>query len=181
MKKTNLEKYGVESVLQKDSIIQKKNKTMLNRYGDEHFNNKSKEYETKRKNGTFNTSIPEQKLFELLKQEFGDQDVINHYNDDRYPFECDFYIKSKDIFIEYHGTWTHGGHPFNCNDENDKLILNKWISKNYQNAIYTWTDLDVRKKSYQNKINLIIFYPDEHDDIVSSFMKIKAELDSYRK
>jgi hypothetical protein len=36
----------------------------------------------------------------------------------------DIYIKSLDIFIECNFHWTHGGHWFNYNDEQDIKRLN---------------------------------------------------------
>ena len=87
------------------------------------------------------------------------------YRSELYPFNCDFYIPSLDLYIECHFHWTHGGRPF---DENDKSCLEQlaqWkeqskTSKFYQKAIKTWIDLDVRKKQIaeDNKLNLVIFY-----------------------
>lgn len=61
---------------------------------------KNKEYETKRKRGTFNASKPEDIYYSHLVEKYGADDVIRQYKDERYPFACDFYIKSKDTFIE---------------------------------------------------------------------------------
>ena len=77
----------------------------------------------------------------------------------RYPFQCDFYVKSQDMFIEVNGNWTHGDHPFDSNNEDDLKTLKEWeekakTSKYYQNAIYTWTDLDVRKQNFAKENNL---------------------------
>ena len=48
---------------------------------------------------------------------FEKDDIIRQYYDkDRYPFNCDFYIKSKDLFIEYQGHPSHGYCPFNRNN-----------------------------------------------------------------
>ena len=82
---------------------------------------------------------------------FGKNDISCQYFDERYPYMCDFYVKSKDLFIEIQGNWTHGGRPFDPNDESCQRQLKEWeekakTSKYYANAIYTWTELDVRKK-----------------------------------
>ena len=116
---------------------------------------------TKRKNNTFNTSKPENKLYELLKQKY--TNVKRNYNSDkRYPFMCDFYIPSKDLFIELQASWTHGGKLFNSEDISCLDQLNSWkqkslTSKYYKNAIETWTIRDVRKRNIaqQNKLNYI--------------------------
>jgi hypothetical protein len=128
---------------------------------------KKKEYETKKLNGTFNTSEPEKKLVQSLINEYGADDVISPYRDARYPFNCDVYIKSLDLFIEYHGTWYHGGMPYDSNNPKCQQLLNVWKEKaetisSYAYAIYYWTDLDVRKLETfrKNKLNFKIIYPD---------------------
>ena len=79
-----------------------------------------KSWQTKRRNGTFNTSKPEITLYSLLCDVFGKEDVLRQYNNDpRYPFHCDFYVKSFDLFIELNAHWSHGEHWFNEHDEND--------------------------------------------------------------
>ena len=117
---------------------------------------KNKRAETHRKNGTFNTSKPEQQTYELLKTKF--KDVEYQYKDkDRYPFICDFYIPSLDLFIECQYSWTHGGKPYNEITDKEKLELWKEkakTSKYYQNAINTWTIRDVNKRETANKNNL---------------------------
>lgn len=61
---------------------------------------KAKEYATKLKNGTFNSSKPEDEFYEALAAKFGADDILRQYRDARYPFRCDFYVKSIDTFIE---------------------------------------------------------------------------------
>ena len=126
---------------------------------------KQKEYNTKRKNNSFNTSKPENHCYELLKSKFND--VTRNYSaDNRYPFNCDFYIPSKDLFIECHFHWTHGGIPFNKDNQEHLRQLEKWRSSNskYCNiAINVWTKRDPLKlKTFiDNKLNYKIFYTEE--------------------
>ena len=188
-KQTLLEKYGVESPLQYEEFKQKKINTSLQRYGVEYYSNKDKEYETKKLNGTLGLyeTTPEKEIYKLLVSEYGKSNVFKQYRTNEYPFKADFYIKSLDCYIEYNGFFTHKDHLFDGGNLEDikeldrlsmlKLNGNEWAS----NIIYTWTDLDVRKSKYKDKINLILFYPDKQDDIVLSFKKLKAELDSYIK
>lgn len=121
--------------------------------------------ETKRQNGTFNTSLPEEIYYNSLVQIYGEDDIIRQYRDERYPFSCDYYIKSKDLFIELNLHWTHGGHPFDKLNVNDQMILKIWkekalISDFYKQAIYVWTDLDIRKQQIakKNKLNYEVIY-----------------------
>ena len=121
--------------------------------------------EVKKKNGTLNTSGAEKKALPMLQGLFGVENVLSPYRDSRYPFNCDFYIKSLDLFIELNITWTHGGRPYIPEDPECRSLLMKWRekaqeSKYYRNAIYTWTDLDVRKQSMAKKehLNYLMFY-----------------------
>lgn len=124
-----------------------------------------KGYETKRKNGTFNASRPEDDFYELLVERFGADDVARQHKDARYPFACDFYVKSKDLFIELNLSWTHGGHPFDANDASDAEKLRNWQikaekSKYYANAIKTWTARDANKLicAKSSSLNYEAFY-----------------------
>ena len=94
---------------------------------------------------------------------------VRHYTSNLYPFTCDYYSPSNDLYIEFNGTWTHGGHHFNPDNPDDIKQLNEWREKSiqnttkkayYLNAIYTWTDLDVRKLeiSKQNNLNYLVFW-----------------------
>ncbi len=145
IRKNNLEKYGVEWMSQREDLILIKN-------------------ETKRKNHTFNTSKPEEEIYNKLLTKFNKDDIIRQFYDkEKYPFNCDFYIKSLKLFIEFQGTWTHGGHPFNKDDTDDILLLEKWKNGNgefYKNAISTWTIRDVKKRktAKENNLNWIEFF-----------------------
>lgn len=129
-----------------------------------------KRFETMRKNGTLghnqDTAAEKEYLNELLKL-YSLDDIEHPYIDKkRYPFKCDFYIKSQDLFIEVHGNWTHGGRPFDESDPDCLAQLEVWKEKAktsdyYKNAIYTWTDLDVRKLQIATTNNLnfkVIYY-----------------------
>lgn len=125
---------------------------------------KSKEFQiklnnTKRNNNTFNTSNAEEQYYLYLVSLYGKEDIIRQYRDDRYPFSCDFYIKSLDKFVELNLHWTHGGHTYNENNKQDierKLFLEmkSATSNYYKNALYVWTNLDVRKQNIAKYNNL---------------------------
>lgn len=125
----------------------------------------NKGIETRKRNGTLNTSKPEEELYVLLCNIFGEDDVVRQYKEERYPYFCDFYVKSKDLFIELNGNWTHGPHAFDETNLNDIKLLENWKSKSsgedyYSNAIYVWTNLDVNKFNIvkQNGLNYITIY-----------------------
>ena len=125
-------------------------------------------YKTKKKNHSFNSSSPEEKYYAYLLTLYDREDIVRQYKDERYPFNCDFYIKSKDLFIELNFSWVHGGHPFNENDVNDINILNIKLEKaknsNYHKyAIKVWTEYDVNKLYIlrKNRLNFMLIYPND--------------------
>lgn len=126
-------------------------------------------YQTHKKNNTFNCSAVEDRYYDRLVAVYGVEDVVRQYFDsERYPFHCDFYIKSKDLFIELNLHWTHGGKPFLPDDAECQSQLQTWQqralkSEFYLRAIHTWTDLDVRKQTIaqNNHLNYICFYTEK--------------------
>ena len=177
--KTCIERYG--SGRNNEKIKQ----TMLKRYGETSFlktkqftkyrNSKevqAKIQESKRINCTFNTSMSEDLSYNLLLEKYND--VVRQYKSELYPFNCDFYIPSLDLYIECNYHWTHGGHLFDKNNINDLEKINKWKrnnSKFYNNAINTWTIRDIEKYNIalKNKINIKYFYSlDELKNFLSS-------------
>ena len=106
----------------------------------------------------------EESFLNGLKNVFLESDFHREYNDDaRYPFKCDFYIKSLDLFIELNAHWTHGKHWFDENNEDDIKQLESWQQKNiefYQNAIETWTirDVNKRKIAADNNLNYVVLW-----------------------
>ena len=130
---------------------------------------KQKEYITKKANGTMNSSQPEELMYKELCNMYGEDNVIHSYStDSRYPFNCDFYIKSEDLFIELNYTWEHGGHPFDENNEKDWETLYNWQLKasegknRYSWAIKVWTERDPLKLATfrKNHLNFQIIYKD---------------------
>lgn len=115
--------------------------------------------------GTFNSSSQEETYYLQLVESFGKGDVVRQYSDARYPYKCDFYIPSQDLFIELNAHWTHGGRPFVSSNKECQMQLKDRqqrakYSQYYENAIYTWTDLDVRKReiALQNSLNYKVIY-----------------------
>ena len=150
---------------------EKANRTIERKYGSkENFFNHivEKVNETKIKNHTFNTSKLEKILYKELCEQYRRENVYRNYKSERYPYRCDFYIKSKDLFIELNAHWTHGEHPFDETNSEDIQTLNKWREKAktshfYEQAIDTWTRRDVEKLKClrKNKLNFKIIYSNE--------------------
>lgn len=152
-KLTCLSKYGVTSVMKLSETVDKVG-------------------ESKRKNKTWSTSKPEEIMYEILCNKFGKDDVIRQYKEVRYPFHCDFYIKSLDLFVELNATWLHGYHWFDKTDMNDLDKLNQWLNnvksgkKFYNVAIDVWTRRDVikRQTALNNNLNYVVFWKNDLSD-----------------
>ena len=182
--KTCKDKYGVDNIMKTDFAKQHQKETLQEKYGVNNISQSQiikenikeiviKRNHTKRKNNSFNTSIPEQQSFELIKEKY--PNVIYQYKSKLYPFDCDFYIPELDLYIECNYHWTHGKHYYDSNNIDDQKTLKLWKSKNtkfYNNAIKTWTDLDIRKRNIakENNINYLVFWNIE---------ELKKWLDNY--
>ena len=171
MKKTCLEKYGVESVSQSNIIQEKAKLTCLKHYGVENPSQSkqiiNKIYNTKKKNHTCSSSKPEENGYKLLYNKFGFCNVKRQYRTELYPFACDFYIKSLDLYIEFNFYWTHGKHKFDSNNKDDvdklndlKIKYNNGEHPLYKGAIITWTKSDPKKfnTAKKNNLNYLAFY-----------------------
>lgn len=177
--KTCEERYNNKSFLQSQEYKDKMN----NIYGCEHsLQNKeilNKRLNTSRERHSFNTSKIEKEFSQyLLNNNFN---FIQQYKSNEYPFACDFYLVDYDLYVEIHGFWTHGFHPFDKTNPEDIKKLNKWKSKNndfYNNAIYVWTDLDVKKLkiSQQNNLNYLPIYSIKINDCINQFKNKIKEL-----
>lgn len=166
---TCLQKYGVDFYVKTDEARQAQSERMLNK----EYNNRI--IQSKKENGTLNTSNGELVLYEMLIEHFDENDVIFQYNSDyRYPFSCDFYIKSRDMFIELNGLWTHGGHWYDKQNTCDVEKLKKWNSskkKYYKTAELNWTSYDVNKRimAMNGNLNYVVFWDDNLDDAILWF------------
>lgn len=165
IKNTCLEKYGVENPMQTQYYKNLISSILSSNEIQE------KIYNTKLLNNSFNISYQEDVCFDLLKEKYSD--CIRQYKSDLYPYNCDFYIPSLNLYIEYNGSHYHHYHPFDINDDNDLNELNRLKEKaensnahkngkksQYDNIIYTWTILDLKKRNIaqQNNLNYIEFW-----------------------
>ena len=185
---TNRERYGVDMPLQNKDIREKASNTLEKRY-DVRYALQSKEirekchnsliehiksdkewlmdlvkriHNSKKENESYGKSKEEDYIFELLCNKFDKSDIYRQYDsDERYPFACDFYIKSLDMFIEYNGFWSHGQHPFLEDNIDDIEKLKLWDSRSekkiYINAIKVWVIRDPlkRKTAKENNLNYV--------------------------
>ena len=129
--------------------------------------------ETKKRRGTLNSSKAEKTAYTMLVDKFGKNDVEVQYRiDPRYPYACDFYIKSWDLFIELNASWLHGFHWFDEANEADLIRLDAIIKKAeqgkpmYKRAVYIWTydDLKKREMAEKNNLNYLVFWDNDLTD-----------------
>lgn len=120
---------------------------------------------TKARNKSFNISKAEDCYYLQLCEQYGKENILRQYKDPRYPFNCDFYVKSQDLFIEFNKHWTHGPHPFDAQNNNDIALLKIWQeraskSQYYRSAIDVWTRRDPQKQQIAiiNNLNYQIIY-----------------------
>ena len=156
------EKYKTDNYFQSNEF-----KSLRNTWVEE---NKQKEYKTKKKNNSFNHSKCEMEILNKLKEKFND--VVYQYRSEKYPFNCDFYIPSLNLYIEYQGFWSHGKEPFDSNKIEHLEKIKKWQIKSqelnfkgenkklYSSAIFIWTISDPlkRKIAKENNLNWIEFF-----------------------
>ena len=128
--------------------------------------------ETKRTNGTFNTSACAERMYSDLCEYFGVNAVLREYRSDLYPFRCDFYVKRFDLYIELNGHFTHGGHWFDANNQDDLTLLALLRERSvcdkssgnkrnlYDNFIKVWTIRDLMKRdtAIKNGLNYLVFW-----------------------
>lgn len=148
--------------------MEKNRQTKLQRYNDPYYNNMEKMYRTKKEHKTYNTSRPEEDLYLELKKLYGVDDVIRQYSDHRYPYQCDFYIPSEDLFIELNYHQSHGEHPFNPDNQKDIDLINYWRDRQnlegphnqywkYEET-FTKTDPEKLNCAIKNKLNYLVIY-----------------------
>lgn len=167
-KQTCLAKYGTEYHIASNEVRSKSIETYQKRYGVSnaysipHINQKAK-YNSLGYKHNGNDSSWETLLENALK----DHEItyIKQYRDQRYPYNCDFYLPDTDTFIEINGFWMHGGHWFDPNSKEDQQRLQLWTSKInrsslYASAITNWTISDLAKRdcAIENNLNYVVLW-----------------------
>lgn len=184
-KATMIEKYGVEYPSQRQSFKDLwKDKEFVASVKEKERNTRDKKWKEYVLNGSTKVTYSqdpiankffskgENTMYDLLLEIFGIDDVVRQYYSEKYPWKCDFYVKSLDLFIEFQGYKTHMGHPFDKNNSKDvqKLqemndILNSFEVPNKRkefinSIIHCWSIADVAKrtKAKENGLNFLEFF-----------------------
>lgn len=127
-----------------------------------------KQINSRIKNGTSKESNAENEFLNKLKLFIDPEDIQHHYSDNRYPYDCDFYIKSKDLFIEYQGHQTHGPAPYDATDPAHWDYSDRLQNAGFTTYIFEMKDPEKLATAKQNKINLLLIYPNNNSYFVSN-------------
>jgi len=146
-RQTTIAHYNVDNVSQAEEVKASKNQTCKTRYGVENvFQSQTlmskidrtasyrKRLDTMRREGTIKKSEPEDRLYDLLLNAFGEverQVIVN----DRWPI--DFYVKSLDAYIQFDGVYWHGLNRHieviaEHKTSQDVIIHKKWLTDREQ-------------------------------------------------
>ena len=165
---TNMHKYGASSYIGSEEGKKRVAATNVERYGVVNIMQdpevRQRQLDARRDNGTFNTSQGEEELYALLVAEFGEADVHRQYRSEVYPFMCDFYVASRDLYIELNAFWKHG---FCWYDPNNSLMmaeLEKKQSQGHDMSVHTDRDVMKRETARKNNLNYIVFWDDKIRD-----------------
>lgn len=169
-KQTSLKNYGFTNPNKSEKVKQKIKNTCLRKYGVDNYRKseacKEKIIATRRVHGRITSSVLEKNCTQWVIEEFGKDNIISQYTDERYKnqenghkYRCDLYIKPYDLFIEIQGYWAHGPHPFDPNNPEDLKLLEEWkqkskIKETYNRGPESWTIIDPLKRKQASDNNL---------------------------
>ena len=180
---TCINKFDVDSPLKNKEVREKIKQTNIQKYGvDNPLKNKEIWKKSQDNRQISSKSKLENNFLNYLKLKYESDDIITQYKSKEYPYYCDFYIKSINLYIEIQGHWTHNDHPFDINNLNDQLIMDIWRTKSlsdkyYKNALNTWTIKDVEKRNtaIQNNLNYLEIFGktdlNKYIDIFENYIK----------
>ena len=159
---TCLERYGVLNSFQLDICKERRTEVLQCKYGVNYaFSNK--DIQKRALEASLQSSSSKSKAEDVIYEElcsiYGKENIIRQYKSELYPFHCDFYIQSEDLYIEYQGSQTHGSMPYIEGDTACVQQLQLWEEKAvnseyYKDAIETWTYRDVIKRETARKYKL---------------------------
>lgn len=174
---TMMKKYGVKNpteIPEVAALVHKnRQETMLKKYGAKN-SVQIKQIQDKiqvSKGENMSMSQAERQVYDLLKPIFPDI-CYNVRVDERYPFFVDFYIPSRDLFIEINFDKSHYTHWYDESNVSDRHVVESWeqnaqrreretgqVSR-YRRCINTWTKFDVEKRmrAKANALNYLVFW-----------------------
>ena len=124
----------------------------------------NKVWQTCKEHMSYATSKEEDNIYNWLL-ELG-YNVERSYKSEEYPFNCDFYLKDFNVYIEYNGSQFHHGYAYlgtkEDNEEYERLLLKASDNpkSQYNGIIDTWYFRDPNKRNcaLSNNVNLLELY-----------------------
>lgn len=162
-KTTLMDKYGTTKLYKVPDVSKKIKDTIMSKTGyDSYFKVpevREKAYEGLLKNSKTGTSSWEERVYGyFLELGYSEDDVIRHHYSNEFPYPCDFYIKSKNMYIEYQGSQFHHCSAF-LGTKADNNELNRLFMKNEERCKETgenisqyavmadvWANKDTKKR-----------------------------------
>lgn len=119
------------------------------------------------------TVSAEDRVYDMLEKKFGTGNVCREYWSMQYPYSCDFYIKSFNLYLELNIYPSHGGHWFNLLDDSDIKKFNEYVklakkSAWYKTILETWVQRDPMKRlaASRNHLNYVVFWKSNLSDFM---------------
>lgn len=108
---------------------------------------------------------PLEAVYEALAGKYGADGVVRNFSCSRYRLACDFYIPSRDLFVEYNGDWVHGGHWYDPGDPEDREKLYGWETEGVSDpvrakaaAVWASSDCIQRMDAGRNGLNYVVLW-----------------------
>lgn len=166
-----LEKYGSWFVKterykqQREEINEKIRKTCLEKYGVDWATKDENIKKKRRKSSAGPSSKAESRSIKRLQSKI--PEVFTQYSSENYPFKADIYIPSRDLFIELNYFPSHGNAPYKQGDPYPKTY--KKLKTDEEKAEYyaTWKLRDPykRKIAKENNLNWMEFFTEKEFNI----------------
>lgn len=98
-------------------------------------------------------SVAEQKMFDTIVQYYPDV-IYDVMVDQRYPYYCDFYIPSEDLFIELNAHPSHGSKPISMMSVDEySQYKSDWVD------VFARRDVEKYNRAIKEQLNYIRIYP----------------------
>lgn len=158
-KATTIARYGVAHNWNNGILRENCKNTMKEKYGVTH-NWQSSKLRSKEK---FKVSQLEQEFMDYLDLYHISYKYRYYDETGKYPYECDFYLPTLNMFIEINGTALHDTHIFDPNNENDIKQLEYYKSRIdsswYQSKVRIWLkDYEKQQTAIKNNLNYKIIW-----------------------
>lgn len=126
-------------------------------------------------------SVQETGLYEKIKQVFND--AIHNYQDETYPHNCDIYIPSLRLYIEYQGYFSHGNHPYRNNEDDiDYAEFLKYKHGDWAKEYWVVKDVEKRRDAKHAGIRFLELWTKDNgkrrfNEILTGLHRMKGKTD----